>query len=340
MTWCESGGSGERAMLLLHGLGATAAVWNGVRQAIEQLARGVVQGGEGWRLEGRVALARALQRFPPLQLSATPVRGRPAIPWIHVVTGEGQLMISTLQALRSCLALLTVLASTACWAESLTREQIEQQLAAGRKDFANLEAPGVSLARMDFSGGSLFGANLKGADLSNARLARCNLNVAILREAVLVNADLREATLFSSVVVRADLSGADLSNAQLMGNFERAKLEGANLTHVRGGADMRNQPMGLVRLVLVGARMHGARLAQADLSRADLSYADLTRADLSGVNLTRAKLIGADLTGATLTDATLDGAEIHDAIFKGAVGIPTVRGLETAEGRESATFDR
>jgi pimeloyl-ACP methyl ester carboxylesterase len=40
MTWCESGGTGSRAILLLHGLGATAAVWNGVRQAIEQRAIG------------------------------------------------------------------------------------------------------------------------------------------------------------------------------------------------------------------------------------------------------------------------------------------------------------
>jgi pimeloyl-ACP methyl ester carboxylesterase len=40
MTWCESGGTGSRAILLLHGLGATAAVWNGVRRAIEQRAMG------------------------------------------------------------------------------------------------------------------------------------------------------------------------------------------------------------------------------------------------------------------------------------------------------------
>ena len=61
---------------------------------------------------------------------------------------------------------------------------------------------------------------------------------------------------------------------------------------------------------------------------------------LTGVDLTRAKLVGADFTGATLTDATLDGAEIHQAIFKGAVGMQTVRGLETAEGRDVAVFDQ
>jgi pimeloyl-ACP methyl ester carboxylesterase len=40
MTWCESGGTGPRAILLLHGLGATAAVWSGVRREIEQRAIG------------------------------------------------------------------------------------------------------------------------------------------------------------------------------------------------------------------------------------------------------------------------------------------------------------
>jgi pimeloyl-ACP methyl ester carboxylesterase len=40
MTWCERGGSGSRAFLLLHGLGATAAVWSGVRRVIEERAMG------------------------------------------------------------------------------------------------------------------------------------------------------------------------------------------------------------------------------------------------------------------------------------------------------------
>ena len=154
-----------------------------------------------------------------------------------------------------CLALAAALASSAGYAESLTREQIQQRLASLPADFTNLEAPGANLSGIDFAGATLFGANLKGANLSNANLARCNLNVAILRDAVLVDADLREAKLFSSVLAHADLSRADLRGARLMGNFERAKLESANLERVQGGADMRNQPMGLVRLVLTGARL-------------------------------------------------------------------------------------
>jgi pimeloyl-ACP methyl ester carboxylesterase len=42
MMWHESGGAGDRTVLLLHGVGATAAVWNGVRQALD------VRGGMRW----------------------------------------------------------------------------------------------------------------------------------------------------------------------------------------------------------------------------------------------------------------------------------------------------
>lgn len=40
MLYQERGGAGELSVLLLHGLGATGAVWNGVRERIEQAGRG------------------------------------------------------------------------------------------------------------------------------------------------------------------------------------------------------------------------------------------------------------------------------------------------------------
>jgi pimeloyl-ACP methyl ester carboxylesterase len=40
MIWYESGGTGPRTVLLLHGLGATAAVWHGVERALERAALG------------------------------------------------------------------------------------------------------------------------------------------------------------------------------------------------------------------------------------------------------------------------------------------------------------
>src|SRR5438477_8571423 len=54
--WYESGGEGSRTALLLHGLGATAAVWKSVERALQE--RGNVRwlaadlsghGGSGWR---------------------------------------------------------------------------------------------------------------------------------------------------------------------------------------------------------------------------------------------------------------------------------------------------
>jgi hypothetical protein len=41
MIWYESGGVGDRTALLLHGLGATAAVWDSVRQALQE--RGTIR---------------------------------------------------------------------------------------------------------------------------------------------------------------------------------------------------------------------------------------------------------------------------------------------------------
>ncbi|HVW70928.1 MAG TPA: alpha/beta hydrolase [Steroidobacteraceae bacterium] len=40
MVWHETGGSGSRTILLLHGLGATAAVWSGVERALERASLG------------------------------------------------------------------------------------------------------------------------------------------------------------------------------------------------------------------------------------------------------------------------------------------------------------
>src|SRR5882672_6295851 len=223
-------------------------------------------------------------------------------------------------------------------AAPLTRAEVQMRITAAGADLSNLEAPGTDLSELDFRGANLFGASLKGANLNKAKLRGCNLDVAILRDATLVGADLRDTSMYASVLANAEANGADLRGARLMGNMDRAGLVGADLSDVKGGSDMGNQPMGLVRLILTHARLKGAKLNRADLSRADLSFADLREADLSDANLTFTKLSGADLTGARLDRATLAGAEIHNANFTGAKGLESVHGLETTEGRELAVF--
>ncbi|HKE45498.1 MAG TPA: pentapeptide repeat-containing protein [Steroidobacteraceae bacterium] len=242
------------------------------------------------------------------------------------------------QSGRFCFGIATLLLLGPAGAEPLTRAEVAAKITAEKADLSNLEAPGADLSGLDFKGANLFGASFKGANLTRAKLRGCNLDVAILRDATLTGADLHEVSLYSSVLANAKADGSDLSGSRLMANMDRVSLVGADLSDVKGGSDMGNQPMGLVRLILTHARLQKAKLNRADLSRADLSFADLREADLSDANLTFAKLSGADLTGAKFDRATLTGAEIHNANFTDAKGLDTVHGLETTEGRELAVF--
>jgi uncharacterized protein YjbI with pentapeptide repeats len=237
-----------------------------------------------------------------------------------------------------CLAILISAASSSL-ADPATRQRVISQLESGTTDLSNLQAAGVDLSGVDFRGARLFGANLDGANLSNAKLARCNLDLTLMRGTVLVNADLREASIFGVLLERGNLSGADLRGAHLMSKLDHVNLEGANLSDLKAGADMRNQPMGLIRIVLTNASLKGAKLIGADLSRGDLSYADLREADLTRANLTRVNLTGANLGGAKLDGANVTDAQIHNAIFIGATGLKDVLGLDSTQGKETATFD-
>ena len=81
--------------------------------------------------------------------------------------------------------------------------------------------------------------------------------------------------------------------------------------------------------------LSSANLSRADLSGADLSYSllaftNLRDANLSGArfnkaDLSRADLSGADLSGADFTEADLDGT-----VLRGARGLDTARGLQSA----------
>lgn len=82
---------------------------------------------------------------------------------------------------------------------------------------------------------------------------------------------------------------------------------------------------------LLGSRLDGARLVDADLSYADLQRTRLDRADLRGARLTGAalqnavltdaRLDGADLSFANLTAASIAGARLNGAILDRAVWI-------------------
>ena len=96
--------------------------------------------------------------------------------------------------------------------------------------------------------------------------------------------------------VACDLSGADLTDAHLIGvDLRHADLSGANLT----GAN------------LEGADLSGANLEGAILDSAFLTNASLKNADLDRVDFTSATINDADVRGASMTDLNLTNARIN-----------------------------
>jgi hypothetical protein len=111
------------------------------------------------------------------------------------------------------------------------------------------------------------------------------------------------------------LSGADLSNANLIG----ASLIGVNLFE----ADLSNAN-------LMGVNLSDAYLCWANLMGVNLSNANLSGIALSGADLTNADLIKADLRGADLSGADLSRADLGGITWDEHTNWENVRGLETA----------
>ena len=151
----------------------------------------------------------------------------------------------------------------------LTRTQVQSILdatPAGQKaSFAGKSLAGADLHDLDFSNADLSGADLSGADLRGAKLVGtklvgakllgARLNLAWIMGADFSHADLSGADL-ETLVVSAGLQtlpqeaatfvGANLSGAKVTARFNLADMRGANLSHIRASADMRNQSMGLI----------------------------------------------------------------------------------------------
>jgi uncharacterized protein YjbI with pentapeptide repeats len=159
----------------------------------------------------------------------------------------------------------------------------------------------------------LAGANLKWKYLNGANLSRANFRGAVMT---------RITTTRSGVLDRpfTNMSGADLSNADLMGadmvgtNLSSAEMVNVNLV---GGnlsrVDLRNANLSgsnLTGVNLKKAKLKGATLNGVNLTGANLQLADLRDVDLSGANLTGANLVRVQLDGANLTRAILDRADV------------------------------
>jgi uncharacterized protein YjbI with pentapeptide repeats len=240
----------------------------------------------------------------------------------------------------------------------LTVEQVKARIDAtpvgSAPDFSGADLSGLDLHGIDFHGARMVKARLAGANLSGssllaadltdavarqARLDHANMDGTTLRRADFTGADLTAASLFATIGEAADFSGATLDSTRVIGYYRKATMVRARLRHANVGADPGNQSMGVMRATFVGADLTGADFSGANLYKADLSYASLRQANLAGANLANADLVSTDFTDATLTDATVSQADLAGAVFTGAKGIRSLKGLDEAKNRQGAQFD-
>jgi uncharacterized protein YjbI with pentapeptide repeats len=206
------------------------------------------------------------------------------------------------------------MASPAMTRAEMSRADIEALIAKGGPvDLSDKALSGLDLSGLDLRGANLRTARLNRTVLRGTDLSGANLEQSWFLKANLSGARLVGARMFGITARDADFSGADLSRAIPIGDFRGASFSGANLAGLKGGADLRNQSMGLMRTVFASVNLSGATLRGADLGRARIDFSDLRGADL-----TDAVLTGADLSGANLTGATVAGADFRNADVGGA----------------------
>jgi uncharacterized protein YjbI with pentapeptide repeats len=193
----------------------------------------------------------------------------------------------------------------------LTREAIEAAMK-GKANGAPLDLSGKSLNGLDLSGLDLSNVNLHAARLVRTRLVGAKLDHAILDQAWLLEADLSHASLvgahlFSAQMQRVRADEADFSLARVTGDLTGASLRRAKFVEADLSSDMKNQSMGLMRVVLSTASAEEADFTAANLSHADLRFLHAGRA-----NFSRAALEDADASGADFVGAKWDGVQAMD----------------------------
>ncbi len=205
----------------------------------------------------------------------------------------------------------------------LTREAIEAAALRARNGGAPLDLSEKSLNGLDLSGLDLSNANLHAARLVKTRLVGAKLDHAILDQAWLLEADVSRASfvdahLFSAQMQRMRADDADFSLARVTGDLTGASLRRAKFVEADLSSDMKNQSMGLMRVVLGTANAEEADFTAANLSYADLRFLRAARANFSGAALEDADASGADFIGAKwdgvkAMDLDLDQARIDES---------------------------
>ncbi len=201
------------------------------------------------------------------------------------------------------------------------------------RDLGYLNFNGKDLTHCIMVNTSFFGADLRGANFSGSNLQRAYLNLARLERANFSGANLREAVIFQPIFGQTNFKSANLSGARVIGTLGNVDMSYASVIGGKFGLDVGNQPMGQMKFDSSAGKFYKANFEGADLNIASFIFGDLREANLSNTNLYRAELIQADLRGADLTDADLTDANVDGADFEGVIGLNTIKGFKTLQGK-------
>ncbi len=212
-------------------------------------------------------------------------------------------------------------------------------------DFAGLDMSFLNLSGLDFKAARLAGSKLHAADLTDANLSKTDLAAAILDRATIVRTNFTNANL-SDAKIRlahsasgltfdhkaiARFKNANLSRARIVGRFDGADFQNANLTDADLGpyGDWTQNTLSR-RCQLNAANFTKAILKRANLTESHLQFANFEDADLSHAKLINAQLTGANLKGANLTGADVTGANLHNVDLRHVKGVKQIIGLKDA----------
>jgi len=201
------------------------------------------------------------------------------------------------------------------------------------RDLGYLNFNGKDLTHCTMVNTSFFGADLRSANLSGSNLQRAYLNLARLEKANFSGANLREAVIFQPIFGQTNFKSANLSGARVIGTLGNVDMSYASVIGGKFGLDVGNQPMGQMKFDSSAGNFFKANFEGADLNIASFIFGDLREANLRNTNLYRAELIQADLRGANLTGADLTDANVDGANFEGVIGLNTIKGFKTLQGK-------
>jgi uncharacterized protein YjbI with pentapeptide repeats len=175
-------------------------------------------------------------------------------------------------------------------------------------DFAKAKLAGAMLSGISAAEAIFTEADLTGARLTKADVSLADFDSAALAGADFARANARSASMDGAKGAKICMDGADVAGLKAAG----AIFPEGTFREVKGGGSVWENA------VLDRADFSRSDLAQANFEGASLVKGILRGCELRGARLPESRIEGADFTGSNLFHGTLEGASLSSAIFRDA----------------------